>query len=169
MALTVEIKDLNKTLRKIGQNLNKAGQKLTGELDKVLFIGGNDIRNDIILSMVPGRRTTGPSGIIYKRGNISHQASAPGEAPAVDTGQLLRTILFEAGNNTLEVGSAGGAPYSEFLEDGTKNMEPRPFLQPAVDKNTKKITENIMLAGKGLIERAFDVKSQRSSDPDLKI
>jgi hypothetical protein len=32
------------------------------------------------------------SGRTYKRGSKSHQASAPGEAPAIDTGNLVNSI-----------------------------------------------------------------------------
>ncbi len=112
----------------------------------------------------------GPSGIIYKRGNKTHQASASGEAPAVDTGQLLRTILFEVKNNTLEVGSAGGAPYSQWLEDGTKSkdgsvkMKARPFLQPALEKNEEDIKDSILRTTQGFIEKSFEIKFVRSAE-----
>lgn len=74
------------------------------------------------------------SGRIYRRGakgNILHQASASGEAPATDTGHL--------GDSTSSrmTGRAEGevtvtADYAAVLELGGKHMAPRPFFDPAV-------------------------------------
>lgn len=58
-----------------------------------------------------------------------HQASAPGEAPATDTGGLISSIIpdfigdFEA---FIEVQKE----YGYWLEFGTKFMEARPFVDP---------------------------------------
>ena len=76
-----------------------------------------------------------------------HQASAPGEAPATNTGNLVRNIVVDvtAGSQT-EVYVLSKAPYSEFLEEGTLNMDPRPFFQPAIDLNKKKFRESLARA-----------------------
>jgi phage gpG-like protein len=61
-----------------------------------------------------------------------HQASAPGEMPAMDTGTLAGSILAEP--------DGGGAvvytnmEYAAHLEYGTVNMEPRPFFTPAAEE-----------------------------------
>lgn len=70
------------------------------------------------------------SGAIYKRGKITHQASAPGEAPANDTGFLAANIKAEM-TEALTASIISQAPYSVHLEYGTRHMEPRPFLRPA--------------------------------------
>ena len=70
------------------------------------------------------------SGKLYKRGKRGvHQASAPGQAPATDSGHLANSI------QTRKVADAEhevtvGAEYAAALEDG----KDRPFLGPAVDK-----------------------------------
>lgn len=153
----VELKNLNRSLGQINRRIREAGEKLDKEIDKVLFKGGNQIRNTIINSMVSDRRKEGPSGRFYGK----HRASAKGEAPAVNTGELLRSILFEVNNNEMEVGSAGGAPYSEYLEDGTKNMAPRPFLMPAVEKHEKEILDQMAAVTTSIIERAINKKSNK--------
>ena len=84
----------------------------------------------IILGPKGGPRT----GRIYskgKDGNIKHQASAPGESPAPDTGSLRQSATHETirqeGNKI--IGGAGvSAPHAVALELGTENMEPRPFV-----------------------------------------
>lgn len=67
------------------------------------------------------------TGRLYPfRGRV-HRASAPGEAPASMTGRLLRTMGYLVrGSYQCEFGD--WAPYGKFLEDGTKNMEPRPHI-----------------------------------------
>lgn len=107
------------------------GQKMKN----VVFTAANYVRSEAILSIGQGAK----SGRIYKRGNIFHQASAAGQAPATDTGFLVNNIalVFDADRTGASVESR--APYSGELEFGTKNMGARPFLHPAVEKSRPKI------------------------------
>jgi hypothetical protein len=57
-----------------------------------------------------------------------HRASAPGEAPANDTGFLAGSIKIEV-TEKLQVDLRALAPYAIHLEYGTVNMRPRPFLR----------------------------------------
>lgn len=71
-----------------------------------------------------------------------HKASAPGEPPAVDTGNLRRSwqtgfgaarsapVLATPGRRTLRVGSS--AKYARRLEVGSGALKPRPYLAPSV-------------------------------------
>jgi HK97 gp10 family phage protein len=65
-----------------------------------------------------------------------HVASAPGESPANDTGNLLQSIQVvqiqaeQGGTITSEV--IVKARYAKWLEYGTKKMEPRPFVRPTL-------------------------------------
>lgn len=61
-----------------------------------------------------------------------HQASAPGEAPAIDTSNLANSITVEATGPT-EVTIHVGADYAADLEFGTVHMAARPFVLPAVE------------------------------------
>ena len=70
------------------------------------------------------------SGRIYKIGkNRTHQASAPGQAPAVVTGQLRSSITVNRVTDYESVVSIA-APYGRILEFA-KN---RPFAIPASEK-----------------------------------
>lgn len=51
------------------------------------------------------------------------QASAPGEYPAVRTGQLMRSMTATIRNNSVEFGT--NMPYSKYLAYGTSKMRPR--------------------------------------------
>jgi HK97 gp10 family phage protein len=146
MIATIELQNLNRDLAKIGKELNMAAMKIPGEITKELIIGANEIRNTMIKSMQKEKKT----GRIYRKSkNVQHQASAPGEPPAVDSGELLRSIMFDVHQFALEIGVAGGAPYAEALEFGTKKMQPRPFLNPAVEKHKQDIIDAV---GDGVFE-----------------
>ena len=110
---------------------------------------GKDLRQDAMQSILKGPKTGRVYTIYRKNSKRKHQSSAPGQAPANLTGNLRRSIIFEVrGSTQLEFGVSqsstqgqGGprnttAEYGKFLELGTSKMEPRPFLKPAVNKNT---------------------------------
>ncbi len=72
------------------------------------------------------------SGRVYKRGEREHQASAPGEPPAIDMGALVNSIYVgKPGPGTRDVGAT--MEYASYLEFGTSRMAARPWLIPAVE------------------------------------
>ena len=130
---TIKIKGLEPTLK----NLRLLQNGLDKELTNVLRGGGQFIRGEAIRSIQTGPK----SGRTYEKYNPrrTHKASAPGQAPASDTGNLVSQIMSVAdGKNTLV---ESRAEYSKFLEFGTSKMLPRPFLFPASEKSTKKIVQ----------------------------
>lgn len=98
------------------------------------------------LLMIPGAGEIYQPGVMtFRRGSriysnwasggrkTTHQASAPGEPPASDSGKLLESVTHD-----LEVGDTVyanvGSPlfYARYLELGTRYLLPRPFLVPAL-------------------------------------
>ena len=82
------------------------------------------------------------TGRTYKRGDITHTASAAGQPPATDTGFLGQNITMNVdvkSNGTVVGQIISAAPYSKALEFGTTNMDARPYMQPALEKNKRKI------------------------------
>lgn len=71
------------------------------------------------------------SGRLYQRGTRVHQASAPGEAPAIDSGTLVNAMEPQFPALTKGV-LAIFAEYAAYLEFGTGRIEARPFAQPAI-------------------------------------
>ncbi len=72
----------------------------------------------------------------------THTASAPNQPPASDTGFLVSQITMDVdvkANGTVVGQIISAAPYSKALEYGTVNMTERPFMQPALMKNKRKI------------------------------
>lgn len=79
----------------------------------------------------------------------THTASAPNQPPASDTGFLASNITMDVdvkANGTVVGQIISSAPYSKHLEFGTVNMTERPFMQPALQKNKRKI-ENLFRKG----------------------
>ena len=86
----------------------------------------------------------GGTGIEYKKykPKRTHRASAPNNPPATDTGFLVSQITMDVdvkANGSVVGQIISSAPYSKALEFGTVNMQPRPFMQPALMKNKRKI------------------------------
>lgn len=73
-----------------------------------------------------------------RRGRKRHQASAPGEYPAILSGDYLKAIDFNVrGSSELEFGNADEK--AVVLELGSKNMAPRSALLQSVDARSKDI------------------------------
>lgn len=83
------------------------------------------------------------SGRSYKNG---HVASAPGEPPAPDTGNLRRNwrrqVLAQGNGSGVRVVMriTSQMSYADFLEYGTRKMEARPYREKIRDKARPQIT-----------------------------
>lgn len=109
-----------------------AGEAIARELNKALFASAKQVESVAKKSILAG----GKSGRIYRRRTVIHQASAPGEAPASDTGRLVNSInsyLDSTSLTSFVVAGRGTAQYAALLEFGTRKMAPRPFLFPALE------------------------------------
>ncbi|MFZ6028037.1 MAG: hypothetical protein ACOYYS_10005 [Chloroflexota bacterium] len=86
---------------------------------------------------IQGRVRTGmaepKTGQVYLRRGKSHQASAPGEMPAVDTGNLTNSVQVERMPDGVSTAVYTAAEYAEVLEFGGVRIRPRPFMTPAAE------------------------------------
>jgi len=115
--------------------------RLEAELPKALDESANILVREMAVSMSGGKR-----GRYYKvsKSGKPHRASAPGEAPARDTGALVNSLVTEkSGKFARVIGT--NIEYAEALEFGTKSgkLAPRPFMRPAVVKKAKSIIQRI--------------------------
>lgn len=117
--------------RELLRDLGKFEDKNIDEMDSLMAEMAFDTQNEAVRSIQRGGR----SGRTYKRRGITHTASAAGEPPKSDTGQLVQNITVERHSKAdYTVGSRKGAPHGFWLEFGTRFMEARPWLKPAYDK-----------------------------------
>lgn len=120
------------------RELEIAIDKLTPEIEllmtKLVEEAGITAQKEIIHAYNSGTRT----GKIYHKGNgVYHQASAPGEPPKSDSGNLASHIYFKKVDRlSVEVYSdKSAAPYGFWLEYGTLDgrIAPRPLWVPKRD------------------------------------
>ena len=129
------LKDLN---LKLVKNPNKNAERVMESATRMVM-------NDAKVSV--GKK--GKGRIYPRKSGPPHQASAPFDPPATDTGELKNNITMDVKKRgKVLVGQIiSGAEYSVHLEFGTRNMEKRPFLGPALKRNRKKIMVKFKKAG----------------------
>lgn len=129
-------------------------QRLSAALTEIVQETLNEIETDIAVAMGEPK-----SGREYRRGERWHQASAPGEAPAIDMGALAASIQQRLDDHG-QVGAEGlvftNAEIGPYLEYGTgqtgsawplperpadvdyttslAGMAPRPYMTPAAER-----------------------------------
>jgi HK97 gp10 family phage protein len=113
-------------------HLSQISNAMRAELKRALDDGINMIASEVKLSMAEPK-----SGRVYQvsRTGKEHVASAPGEAPAIDTGALVNSIdTSEDGEFTRVVHT--NQEYADVLEFGRRDgkMAARPFMRPAAEK-----------------------------------
>ena len=133
-----KIANLDQFNKKLKKTLKEGAEK---NVKRAVFKSTNLVRNTAVESILRG----GKSGRVYEKyePRRTHQASRAGEPPASDTGFLASQITTEVKlQEDKVVGQIiASAPYAKHLEFGTTNMLARPFMQPALQKNKKKILE----------------------------
>jgi HK97 gp10 family phage protein len=101
--------------------------------------GVEDVANEAVSLIL----NTPKSGRIYRRGGVAHQASAPGEAPASDTGQLVASVTTSVDEGNLTGNVNFGSDHAAVLEYGSSRMSPRPFARPALVNKRDAVRQDI--------------------------
>jgi len=136
MQLTVKIEGLDQ----IGNATKEVRAIVAKEIQGALKVSGERVRGEALKSILQGGKT----GRIYNRGNVAHTASAPGEAPANDTGRLASSIVsIQDKDQVLIIAGTGSVKYATMLEFGTTNIKPRPFMLPALEKSRQWIIDRL--------------------------
>jgi HK97 gp10 family phage protein len=136
-----------KGLKQLNVKLGKIGAETRTEVRRALQRGALRVENRAVEGIINPPKT----GRIYPskhRKGAKHQASAPGEFPAADSGRLHQSITsVEASKEALlrfETGT--NVDYGTYLELGTSRMEPRPFMAPAFDENVGQVRIDVQNA-----------------------
>ncbi len=75
------------------------------------------------------------------------EPSKPGEPPRADLGRLRQSVFSRVDKKRLNVAVGVTVKYGLALEIGTSRMRPRPYLRPALNRNTAQI--QMILTGGG--------------------
>ena len=135
--------------------MGRARAEVDFDLGKAKIVYLNRVRNNMqaVVTFVQERmidslRSGDKSGRTYKRRSVVHIASAPGEAPATDTGRLQGAITTGVAIAFSRVTGTifAGTNYARSLELGTPKMKARPFMRPAIINN--RITIERLIGGK---------------------
>ena len=127
---------------RLGEKLAKEASKRQKAVARAAKVAGLAVQAAARVSILRDPHT----GAMY--GN--HQASAPGESPASDTGNLARNIVLLADEQNGIAYVISRAPYSAALEYGAKIkmangkfrfIASRPFMGPALEKNLPMIKD----------------------------
>lgn len=130
----------------------KYGDKSIQAVETAVRVTALDVQADAVKSIQRGSKTgrvyayvsegeytkifstQGLVKVIKNNGrNDTHQASAPGEAPATDTGRLAGSIdAVKLTRLNWEVGTL--LKYGRYLEFGTQKIAERPWLRPAIQR-----------------------------------
>lgn len=117
-------------------------QQLLGQLNK-LGADADDVAMEVITDLVTDTHAFAVSGIergpktgrTYRRGNVAHTASAPGQYPASNAGILASSVRMELPTTANMTGRVGTAvAYGPMLEFGTSRMAARPWLLPSFER-----------------------------------
>jgi HK97 gp10 family phage protein len=114
--------------------LKEASSKLVKNLNKAIKDSAYLIHGTAVKGIQRGQKT----GRTYLRGNVAHTASSPGEYPASDTGRLASSMRVNL--SALEANIGSDVNYAAYLEDGTKRIKPRPYLEPSFKANEETIS-----------------------------
>jgi HK97 gp10 family phage protein len=139
--MSENVEGLNSLLKKL-QNLDTESKK---SINAEIFKAVNKMKNSTIDAI-----QTPSEGRAYKRRGKTHIASKPGEAPNIDTGILLKSIIADISPNIftgiMGVRNREALKYALYLEFGTSKMAARPFLKPSFNKHKKEAKEKILNA-----------------------
>jgi len=127
--------------------LRAYGAKAEKHVGDAVNATGLELRGDIMKAYQRGPA----SGVTYEKYNPrrTHTASAPGEAPATDTGRLASSVNYKReGPMSATVGSQ--VAYAAMLEFGTSRIDPRPAWVPATEAMRPKFRRRLETA----LERA---------------
>jgi len=105
------------------------------------------VKNDAVRRIIePPKTGELYVGAPFRIGLPPHQASAPGESPADDSGALKASGRVDKVNDlkaSVKFGGIGGVDYARDLEfgilTGDKPLEARPYLRPALLAGMKQV------------------------------
>lgn len=127
---------------KVTLNNQAFNRAITVQASPLVRDAGDDLKRLIIQSFGLAK-----TGRVYFRPKVAgggpYRASAPGEAPAIRSGNLFRNLKLTM-PAPLTVELLIDTEYAAFLEDGVVGrMAARPFVEPAIENMTARFNNNL--------------------------
>lgn len=111
--------------------------KLLDDANKITEEAADKMAKEMKNSILSGAK----SGKQYFKNGARHTASAPGQPPANQTGDLVKSIKVSKERNKSIISI--NKNYAVYLEFGTSKMRPRPFIIPAYMKTKRWIINKL--------------------------
>lgn len=125
------------------EHIGKVMKKIGSKAEERMLEAVQEVRNTAIETL-SGSRT----GRVYRvpGTNKLYTASSPGEPPAVQLGDLRKSVKGGVEKEGRDVVGFVGTELSKgaFLEHGTSRMAARPWLRPSFEKASDKVREIFM-------------------------
>lgn len=121
-------------LNNLDRLASKAVDSIREESERRVKMAAIGIHSNVVKAIQ--EQSSGKTEKRYHRGRQGKMVltSKPGDAPNVDTGNLIRSYKWQFDKVDMEAVVGSGVPYSKHLEFGTKHIKARPHLRPAFDK-----------------------------------
>ena len=138
-------KGVEKNLRGLGKNIN-------AEIKKAVDAGARNVRDTArdLIRKKPSKYRKYRIGTTKGGRGRFHYSSAPGDAPNKMTGNLMKfiTVIKASSGNKPTAYVVSKAEYTLALEFGSRkrNIEPRPFMRPALKRNAESIKAAVATA-----------------------
>lgn len=124
---------VSEAAKQLGIAVNEAFDELSRDAQSKSWRGLNLLRNSAL--DVLGKDGHGRVYKVAHTKGAYHTASAPGEPPAPNLGNLRRswrqqlTATRRPGGVRIAMSITNQMPYARFLEEGTARMKPRPYAR----------------------------------------
>lgn len=127
--------------REVQNAIAAFGREIAAAVSKAVEASAVEALTDV-RKAIQGPPKTGREYPRGKNGDKIHRASAPGEAPATDTGALVTsTSIMKVDEFTQAIYSR--LEYAFFLEFGTMKMDPRPSWVPAAERVAPRLEKRL--------------------------
>ena len=140
------------------RRLLSLGKDMESAMIAGVFLTAQQVRTHAIKSIQEQSFGTWTKRSRQGGGTYDHIAAAPGNAPNTDTGKLVSSIAVEKDEKNIEAEVGSNLDYATYLEFGTEKkngggMDPRPWLQPALDSKRQNLESNIAKAAMKVIAK----------------
>lgn len=131
-------------MAELDDGLDEMASNISAKAVSALKAAAQIVRDEIDISMAHTPRDYSKSYYHHNQ-KIPHHPSMPYNPPAIDSGDLRKSIHWDVRDEgdriVMEVGSIMTEEYPAWLEKGTSRMAPRPWLRPAFEKKSDQIID----------------------------